>query len=98
MSDIASMKTLAEGLREIARLMQPSIKHDLREAATALDAAAAEIERLRGGVEIQRLQREADIHNAHRRVAEAKLTVAEDRVKHLRDRVRSTANGDDHAE
>lgn len=89
--DPATMKALAERLRENGTAIN-------LEAATALDTAAAEIERLRGGVEIQRLQREADIHNAHRRVAEAKLTVAEDRVKHLRDRVRSTANGDDHAE
>jgi hypothetical protein len=97
MTDIASMKALAERLRGCIPF-DPADARIILNAATALDTAAAEIERLRGGVEIQRLQREADIHNAHRRVAEAKLTVAEDRVKHLRDRVRSTANGDDHAE
>lgn len=60
MSDAAIMKALAERLRERAesyRMGGPSAEHTaamLEEAATALEAAAAEIERLRGGVATER--------------------------------------------
>jgi hypothetical protein len=61
MTDPTTMKALAERLRERTKringlpLNSDTAEH-FREAATALDTAAAEIERLRGGVEVKALE------------------------------------------
>jgi hypothetical protein len=65
-NDTATMKALAERLRNTPEMYQGEhgdwVSNDramsaaMREAATALDTAAAEIERLRGGVEVKALE------------------------------------------
>lgn len=73
MTDPATMKALAERLRADTLLYNRGPNYEpLRckpsainlEAATALEAAAAEIERLRGGVEIARWKRDSELLDA----------------------------------